>query len=291
MDAGDLRRSEIAVGVGLHVLRYASSGAGSSAPVVEVDVDRSSAGIVELVGDPRARSGVLAGVGSALVVRCSGEGGRLVVRAVPRVRGGSVDARIRLEPLGRFAGEAVSDVMPGALTQPPGVRAESGLRVLGHVSRRGDVLVGPGEWISGPTSPLPIEGLEIRDVPFGAGLEYQVLSGGRGGQWSPWASVGQFAGSRGRSRPLMGVRMRLQGDEGLLLRLQALFLGAPVVSRAGRAIEAVGLSLGDPLVGLSVALDGALPQVASRAVPSVSAGRTVPSVSSSSVRVFRAGGF
>jgi hypothetical protein len=76
--------------------------------------------------------------------------------------------------------------------------------------------------------------------------------------------------------------MRLQGDEGLVLRLQALFLGAPVVSRAGRAIEAVGLSLGDPLVGLSVALDGARPQIVSRAVPSLS---------SSSVRVFRAGGF
>jgi hypothetical protein len=164
----------------------------------------------------------------------------------------------------------------------PSVGVDGGIRVLGHLSRRGDVVVGPGEWLAGPTSPLPIEGLEIRGAPSGAGLEYQVLAGGRGGQWSPWVSAGQFAGSRGRSRPLMGVRMRLQGGEGLVLRLQVLFLGAPVVSRAGRAIEAAGLSSGDPLVGLSVALDEGRPQTVSRAVPSVS---------SSSVRVFRAGGF
>lgn len=284
MGGGDLPSSEIAVGVGLHVLRYVSSSAESLAPSVEVTVDRSCVGFVDLIGDPRARSGVLAVAGSALIVRCSGEGGRIRLRIVPRMAGASMDARVQLEPVAR------GNVFVAPAPVPRQARVEqpvSALKVLGHVSRRGDVVVGSGEWIAGPAGPLPIEGFEVRGVSPDLGLEYQVLSGGRAKQWSPWVSAGQFAGSRGQSRPLLGVRMRLwKGDAGTL-KVQALFLGAPIVSRSGRSIEVVGSSVGDPLVGLSFALDGEV----SRPVERQEMAPVSPVPSSNSVRVFRAGGF
>jgi hypothetical protein len=135
--------------------------------------------------------------------------------------------------------------------------SEAGLVVMGHVGYRGDVEVGAGDWIAGPESPSPIEGVEIRSPQSSAvQIETQVLIGSRPPQWSNWVSPGSFAGTRGRRLPLAGVRFRLRGSEADQHELiaDALFLGSPIMIKRGREIEAVSSAGVDPLVGLRLVL-------------------------------------
>jgi hypothetical protein len=124
---------------------------------------------------------------------------------------------------------------------------------MAHVARRGDISANSGEWIAGPTKPATLEGVQITwNAPSGLALEYQVLASGAGGRWSIWVSSGEFAGTRGRSLPLTGVRLRLSGAgaDAYQLRGQALFLGSSVMTQEGREIELVSMTGIDPLVGL-----------------------------------------
>lgn len=282
-ESGEGRVSELNVEAGLYVIRYLSAPSAMDAPVVQVEPDWRSASSIEIVSDPRLRSGFLPGPGAALVVRSAGEG-RLVMTARPRSPGGSVEARLQLEPLVTVPGAAGLEASAprGRSAAAPGPVSEEGLILAGHLSRRGDVKVGSGQWLGGPRQPLPIEGLQISRLPRGVELECQVLVGSRPAQWSRWVRSGEFAGTRGRAFPLLGVRLRLGGEVVARIRAEALFLGAPVVSRTGRQVEFIGVSERDPLVGLSLAIDVA--EEAGRVEPR----HTAPE-GAGRVRVFRAG--
>lgn len=284
VESGDARVSELTVEAGLYVIRYVSAPPSGEAPVVQVEPDWRSSGSVEIVSDPRQRAGLLVGPGSAVVVRSTGEG-RIVMTARPRYPGGSVEARLQLEalvtaPPGGVSEGEMSRGRPAPVPASMGV--EDGFALTGHLSRRGDVQVGSGQWLGGPRQPLPIEGLQVARLPRGVDLEYQVLVGTRPAQWSPWMRAGEFAGTRGKALSLLGVRLRLGGEAAARIRAEALFLGAPVVSRTGRQVEFIGVSERDPLVGLSLAIDVA--EDAGRAEP-----RRVAPEGAGRVRVFRAG--
>ncbi|MFG1463052.1 hypothetical protein V5F77_09120 [Xanthobacter sp. DSM 24535] len=269
--------SSVNVEPGLYVLRYASAGNTRLPPLVEVACDARAQQVVTLIGDPRSASGVLVAPGAALVIRSVGSASvQIKVRAMEP--GGSLDARVTLEGVSRVT--AGGPVAPGAAVIQNETDGAS-IQILGHLARRGDVRVGAGEWLGGPAAPLPIEGVAVVGAPSALGLEYQVLSGGRNVQWSPWATAGSFAGSRGRATPLLGIRLRVRGGESQV-RAEALFLGSPIVSRTGQDIELVGLSDRDPMVGLCLAL--------SRAEAKIAAGASsVTREAAAKVRVFRAG--
>ncbi|MFH6784837.1 MULTISPECIES: hypothetical protein [Methylobacterium] len=117
--------------------------------------------------------------------------------------------------------------------------------------------MGGDKWVAGPSEPAPIEGLEIRLNAPGATLrlEYQVLVGGKDGGWTPWLR-GEYAGTRGQYRPLLGIRFRLAGNAAqfLTLHVDALFLGSTVETARGNTLELISGAGVDPLVGLKIAL-------------------------------------
>lgn len=270
---------------GLYVLRYASGADVRLSPLVEVACDPRSQQSVSLISDPRVANGVLSAPGAALVVRATAPASlRIAVRASEP--GGSLEARITLDPISRALGAPVSPVEADARVPFGGLSVpgsgSAAVQVLGHLARRGDVRVGSGEWLGGPAAPLPIEGIAVAGVPQSYGLEYQVRSGIRKVQWSPWVQAGGFAGSRGQATPLLGVRLRVRGG-GAELRAEALFLGSPIVSRSGAEVELVGLSDRDPMVGLSLSLANS--ELLKGAGESSPATRDAPA----KVRVFRAG--
>lgn len=274
------RKAVLSVERGLHMLAYrwkaepAARPAG--APAAHVSV---LSGTISIISAPGAEDGVLASPGQALVILAETAGTiELTLRAV--APGGSLTADIELK--------SVEAPRPATLCEIP-VKARAALPKGGaefvataHVSLRGDLTAGRGDWICGPDAPGRIEGLEIKGFAGDLPLEYQVASGGRMSGWTPWLPAGSYAGSRGKASPLIGLRIRLTPDAApsLALKAEAVFLGAPAVTRIGREIELSGASLLDPLVGLK--LDFVEAGDAAIARPEVFAPRTP-----ASLRVFR----
>ena len=278
------RVANLAVERGLFVVRYASSHA-SAAPSVFVRPSPSCEESVQVVSTPGGAQGVLTKPGDCVVI-VAAAAGSLHVTVSTRSADGDLDANIRMETitssdpvapngLGALQGAAPrkAPVAPrrASATQKSPIEprriaarlkrsedSHSEFAVAAHVARRGDLVVAPGEWVGGPSAPAPIEGLQINWAPpIGVALEYQVLVVGAGGRWSTWVFAGEFAGSRGRRLSLVGVRMRLGGEQADRYSLygEALFLGAPIVSDKGRELEFLSRSGTDPLVGLRLELN------------------------------------
>jgi hypothetical protein len=248
---------------GLYVLKYESSPDKSEPPVAAVRPAQGSESTIQIISAPGAVAGELLAPGSCVVVLAEAPGA-LHVSVRRRQVGGSLDATLHLErlakPVENLSGQR------GAAGQTVNAPAANGLGpqssaaafvVMGHVALRGDIEVGPGDWIAGPESPSPIEGVEIRSArPSAVQIETQVLIGSRPPQWSNWASPGAFAGTRGYGLTLAGVRFRLAGSEADQHELiaDALFLGSPILVKRGREIELISPAGVDSLVGLRVVL-------------------------------------
>jgi len=251
--AGDVRVMQVSRG--LFILRYISSDGRGGAPRIVV---RPSAGSkVELITEDMAGFGIMSAPGEALVVRASepgsldvsiGAGGsshRHAHLVFERVTA-TLAAVAAAAGNGHFASTGVS------------VRAPS-IEILAHVARRGDVVVGGGEWISGPQFPLAIEGLQLLwpDRPTDVDLQIEAVHSVRGRRQSlGTAQAGAFIGTRGMAAPLTALALGLTGPLAARYSLQceALFLGAQVQRRSGATVKLSGPTGLEPLVGLCLSI-------------------------------------
>ncbi|MEG9528243.1 MAG: hypothetical protein MIL41_21155, partial [Hyphomicrobiales bacterium] len=257
-----------------------------------------------VISAPGDRHGVISSPGGCVVVRAERAGTlQVTVQAMAGV--GAPEAELRLEPLQSGEPERADFGAPPRDAEPfrgvePRSRSSRGtatqrpqLEVLGHVSRRGDVLAGAGEWIAGPDAPAPIEGVALRALEaLDVAIEYQVLIGGPGAAWTRWTAEG-YAGTRGKFGTLNGVRLRLTGPgaSAFQFEAEALFLGSAAVHRKGREIELSSYSGADPLVGLKVAVITAERQVSPTNARAAEALEPDSGQRLGRVRVFRATGF
>ncbi|MBU8542728.1 hypothetical protein ACFOEH_03390 [Roseomonas sp. CGMCC 1.13459] len=106
------------------------------------------------------------------------------------------------------------------------------VEVFAHVSHAGDVFGGEG-FIHFSQENRTLQGISLRSE---AGvLEYAVRPAG--GTWTSWMPEEQFAGTRGQSKPLIGVKVRLKSghDKDFGLEVAGRFVGGgdPVVVPAG----------------------------------------------------------
>lgn len=241
--------SPLPVEAGLYILQYVRSLSGGAPPSVEVRVPGEAGRYVQVVSSPFDSPNTIGEPGGCLVIRAD-RSATLQVAVVSAAGSRAGEAELRLEPL-------VSGRSASPRRDAPAARAATtGLVGVAHVSRRGDVPVGDGVWIAGPEAPAPIEGLEVRvgDARSDLRLEYQVLVGGTGGGWTPWL-CGDYAGTRGQARPLLGIRLRLSGGaaQSVTIAAEALFLGATIETARGDVIELISGAGVDPLVGLKIA--------------------------------------
>ena len=255
------RDSSLFVARGLYILRYQSSAASSEHPVAAAAPAPGFEGVIQVISEPGSAEGRLERPGAVVLVRAT-DNGKLRIGVRRRSLNGSLDAAFKLESVGVSSDDKPAAVDAGAIALRPSSPTQSaiarnangseGALFLAHVSRRGDVSVKANEWAGGPEAPGRIEGLEL--LGFGKeGLqaEAQVLFGGRDSIWSEWFGVGVFGGTRGRNQPLLGVRLRLIGDQAhhFIVHAEALFLGSPIVCQRGREVECVSQTRRDPLVG------------------------------------------
>nr|WP_246396188.1 glycosyltransferase [Gluconacetobacter tumulisoli] len=103
--------------------------------------------------------------------------------------------------------------VPAGIVPSAGAPADGtpGAELTAHIQRRGDVAASLGEWMGKPGSQAWIEGFAISPASqvTAGDIEYQAVLGR--GWLSPWASGGQFCGSRGMALPVLGLRVRLKG--------------------------------------------------------------------------------
>jgi len=131
-----------------------------------------------------------------------------------------------------------------------GAGAKPAVKILGHVSIKGDVL-GPSGFINLGADEFSLQGFSLASEQNV--LEYRVRF--QNGSWSHWSTAGGFAGTRGQSKVLTGFTIRLQpaSRSGYTLRSWGRFAGEPAVVAATDGQDCVPLGSA-ALLGLQIEL-------------------------------------
>jgi hypothetical protein len=235
---------------GLFFINYKSADDSLSPPHVTVAPAEGHERRMEIILHPDATEPTLREPNSGLVVRVNTPG-TLQVRVQPRSPGGSQAAMVRIEPIhaGRMSGQGNGIVLHTQV-------ATEGLKLLGHVAGRGDVIVGPDAWIAGPTAPSRVEGLALEwpDKPAGVDIRYAVqFANGQAGS-GRMVPLGTYAGTRGQALPLTGVVLEMTGTDELEFVADAGFLNAPTLHAVGRRVVLSGPTSRETLVGLRISI-------------------------------------
>ena len=273
------QQKKLSLDRGLFFINYKSADDSVSPPRVIVAPAQGHERRMEIILHPDATEPTLYSPNSGLVVRINTPA-TLQVQVRPTRPGGSRSAIVRVEQIqaGRIPDAAGPDNGVGLHV------ATEGLKVLGHVAGRGDIVVGPNAWIAGPAAPSRVEGvaLEWPDKPASVDIRYAVqLANGQTGS-GKMVPLGTYAGTRGRALPLTGVVLELSGTDELKFVAEAGFLNAPTLRAVGKRVVLSGPTSREPLVGIRIGIERSAPAevVATSAIPRKSAG-------SARVRVFR----
>lgn len=267
---------------GLFFINYKSAEDSVSPPRVIVAPANGHERHMEIILHPDATEPTLYKPNSGLVVRVNTPA-TLEVQVQPARPGGSRSAIVRVEQIQAGRIPAAMDSASG-----PGPHAATeGLKVLGHVAGRGDIVVGPNAWIAGPDAPSRVEGvaLEWPDKPLSVDIRYAVqLANGQNGS-GRMVPLGAYAGTRGRALPLTGVVLEMSGTDELRFVAEAGFLNAPTLRAVGRRVVLSGPTNREPLVGIRIGIErNATAEVAATPAPPPS---RKSSGGSPRVRVFR----
>lgn len=295
------KKKNVSLDSGLYVLRYESAADTRLPPIVKVVCDPGSN---EIILDQNDRVPMLSGPGMSIVIRARRRGD-LFIELTAAPGGRSTEATLKIEPLlyqsataepaapaiamARNA-EAPRDIRP-SFQRSPAARetpTTSTLSIKGHLSRRGDVTVGAGQWLGGPDAPTRIEGFEIHwnGANSNVELQYAALSEGQRPEDAEMATAGEFVGTRQQARAIVEAVLELTGPgaDDHSLEVEYMFVGQSVRRASGRRIDLCGPTGREPLIGLCVSLNEARAAVASP-VPALA---KTAAVDRKRVRVFKA---
>lgn len=103
------------------------------------------------------------------------------------------------------------DLCIGETRQELVATERSSIRILTHMRNVGDSSDDGRNWVMVPAADLWIEGFAIlsEDYDLAQGLSYRAFD--PKGQATAWVGCGEFCGTRGRSEPLSGFQLRLEG--------------------------------------------------------------------------------
>ena len=268
------QQQTVAVNRGLFLVRYAAAKDKLRPPTVKVSADPASNKNISFFLNPDENEPVLSQPETCLVVRAT-TAGKLAVQVVPARKGGSTAATIRIESLNQSKA-ASSLAHPKREGGAPNL---NDIRILGHVTGIGDVVVGANEWLAGPEAPSRIEGLSLDwlEKPSDLEIRYAVETARPQPISGQAVELGTFAGTRGKAMPIVGVMLELSGRAAANLQfaVEAIFLGAPTKRLKGKRIVAAGPTGREPLVGLRLCLKGELPTRTSCNPAEKKPGRTV----------------
>jgi hypothetical protein len=180
--------------------------------------------------------GWLAASGDAALVRVHRAPAQVLVTVYQRPN--ATEAAPRLQVM-RLAGSPAPVAAPIVAAVAPVVPvapvASEVMDVLAHIQSRGDVGAKFGTWLGETGSGHWIEGIAVAapEVIAAEDIAYQGVLGR--GWLSPWVEAGAYCGSRGIALPLLGLRVRLQGEaaEQFDLKIEASFIDGSRVGPVG----------------------------------------------------------
>lgn len=279
---GDVEQHKVvSLDRGLFLVNYKSADDLASPPHVTVVPAQGHEGRMELIMHPDASEPTLWQPNSGLMVRVNTPG-TLQIQVQPMRPGGSRAAMVRIEPIQSGRAPLVAQSEHTALHSNVVIE---GLKVLGHVAGRGDVIAAPNTWIAGPTAPSRIEGIALDwpEKPVGLDIRYAVqFANGQAGS-GKMVSLGTFAGTRGRALPITGVVLEISGTDRFEFVAEATFLNAPTLRAIGKRVVLSGPTSREPLVGIRMGIN----RIAATDNVVVPAKPARKSVGSGRVRVFR----
>lgn len=131
------------------------------------------------------------------------------------------------------------------------------VRILAHVSYRGDILGNSG-FVNLESDEFAIQGIAI-DCGEEECFEYRVRWPDN--SWSDWFQSSNFVGTRGRSKLLTGVTVRLRGNakDRFVLRTFGRFAGSEYPVEVSDGQDCVSSS-GQPLCGIQIELTEHVPK-------------------------------
>ena len=285
------QKQTVEVGRGLFLIRYAAAEDAAHPP--RITVSSASDAKIEFHLHPDHREPVLWQPGSCLIVEALAPAKFYV--AVSPVQNYSAAATVKVEPLTQGTASTF-ETQPTRQSAVPTKARESSvnlssLRILGHLAGRGDVRVERNEWLGGPATPSRLEGIAIEwpDKPSGLDIRYAIKTAKPLPESGRKIGVGSFAGTRGRSMPIVSLMLELGGPRAADFQLsaEAIFLGSPAKQYNGKRVLASGPTGREPLVGLRLGLTSPLAKASPpKASQPKASGRKSPR-SSGGVRVFR----
>ncbi len=274
------KQKSFALQRGLYVLRYESAADAAHPPVVMVICEP---GRNEVILHPEQTRATMSAPGQALVIRAAGSG-NVQVEIASTGHVSTLDVTLKFEPLRRDSGG------PGGLMSAPQPARDrlAGIQIISHVARLGDVVAGLDQWLGGPSAPSRIEGFSIvwPGKPSDVNLSYAATVAGQQPGAARLVGAGEFTGTRGRARPILGLMAELsgQGAKNYQLTVEGLFLGAPARRSSGQTITLTGPTGREPLVGLRIGLASTHPNATTPGTNTQYAAGGEPG----RVRVFRA---
>lgn len=269
---------------GLYVVTYHGAEDKNAPPKIVVSAMPGSEGDVEFILHPDETTPVLWQPGTTLIVRTALPAS-INVRVHPSIYGGSQAATVQIEPLSQGVDPASSSTMPRSSSRELDLTS---FRLLGHVAGRGDVVVGPNEWVAGPGSPSRIEGVMLTwpGQPRDLNLRYAVKTMEARSSQVDLVTTGTFSGTRGKALPITSLLLEMTGSSAgnVHFLAEAIFLNSPTLRATGQRILLSGPTGREPMVGLRITIEGlgaTDPIVTSRSQ------LTIPPMTTGRVRVFR----
>lgn len=278
------QQQTVAINRGLFLVRYAAAEDATRPPSVRVSPDPTPNKDIGFLLHPDHSEPVLRQPDTCLVVRALAPG-KLCVEVAPAQVGGSTAATVRIEPLTQGKPTAaLAQIKSGRKDSSPD---RSSFRIIGHVTGLGDQLVNANEWLAGPSAPSRIEGIAIEwpDKPDNLEIRYAVKTARPQPASGRTTGLGDFAGTRGKAMPIVGVMLEISGSAAVSLQfaVEAIFLGAPAMRITGKRVVASGPTGREPLVGLRLGLE----DVVAAQPQQVKSSANRPGESTGRVRVFR----
>lgn len=212
----EIINSVITLQPGMYILRHPKGGL---APLGIGRAPSEGCGKLETLSTPGTNGALLRDGGDCIVVHVSMAPVNLLVSAFLAQKNDPVPA-LRLDRIGLDTTAAPPALAPPAVAES-GMRVEtSGISMIGHVERSGDVVAAPGQCLGDPAAELRLEGFQLMwpDKPEGVDIAYGVVIEGAGAL--PIVKSGKFSGTRNAAKRITEVTFALIGPRAAQFTLE-----------------------------------------------------------------------